>query len=212
MVTEVQSEWPRRVGRPCATDHRRRYGPRKSVEIVHVVRVGNTAGVGQRANQMIPFRVDVGRNVVRDLARVMTQSDALVKRHCAEKQRPAGGIGLLRAPEPHVVPTAGIVADGCSKARSSLRPNRYRLLTGASAYDRWSTVSAAIFTSLRRPERIGGVPPGRLHDGFDAGLVAHERHIERVARNAVLRQRHARHVVESGWCRMYSRQTIGSTT
>ena len=81
------------------------------------------ARLDKSADDVVTFGVDIGPDVVGDLAGIMAKADATVEGRVAKPKRPPV-IGLLRRqPEPDVMAAVGAVATGCSKARSCRRPS-----------------------------------------------------------------------------------------
>ena len=76
------------------------------------------------AMQVIALGVDVGADVVGDLAGVVAEADASVEACGAEPERRGRSDLSRRLPKADVVALVGAVADGFSKARSCFRPSK----------------------------------------------------------------------------------------
>ena len=114
----------------------------------------------EAAEQVVALVVDVRRRDVGDLAGGAAQADVRVVHRRADPDRSAIFARLLRASRiARDADAADCCPTGCSNAASSLRPNRYKLLTGASTSGRESTVSMPILRSLLMPSAAAGNQP-----------------------------------------------------
>ena len=92
----------------------------------------------------------------------------------------------------------GRPASAARRPRSCLRPNRNRLLTGASSSGRRKHGVGGDARAAGKRDRVGGIPAGGPHGAHDILLAADQADIDRVAGVAVARQGDARGLSEEG--------------
>ena len=154
------------------------------------------AGLSQIGEELVALIIDIGRNVMRDLARGVAQADLLIIGAGAHPDGPAVGIDLLRLPEAHVMALARIVSDRLLKGQILLAAEQIQVA------DRCIVVVPLEDRGARHPQTaaqshgIGRIPLGRQHDLFDFPLGADQRGVERIAGDVAARLGDARLVVQ----------------
>ena len=116
-------------------------------------------------DDLVALAIDVGRNVVRDLAGRVAQADVLVERRRADARAAAMLVELLRAPEAHVMAAPRIAADRLLERQVFLPPEEVEVAHGRAAYARSKTTSTAIRIELSSVSGSAGCHPPRAWRG-----------------------------------------------
>src|SRR5438046_1423116 len=82
------------------------------VKTVDDVRLGQIARFFQIVKQMVALGVNIGRDVMRDLAGCVAQPDALIECRRSDPDRSAAAVYFVAAPKADVLALARIGADG----------------------------------------------------------------------------------------------------
>ncbi len=149
-------------------------------------------------HQPVALRIDIWRDVMRDLPRGVAEAHAAVEGRRSEPAGASLAIQFRRFPKTHVMALARITPGGLFKRevflvaveeeiadrRAEIRPVKNRALRDVqAAADR---------------DRIRGIPAGGGQRGGHLVLRADERKIQRIAGNARARERDMRGIVEGG--------------
>jgi hypothetical protein len=168
------------------------------VEIIDGIALDKGAGIVEITEKMIALGIDVGRDVVRDLAGGVTYADSLVVRCRADPDWATVGVWHLRAPEPHVVAAARVVADWLLEGKVFLAAEQVEPADGCFVVGPREDGIGGNVEVASQAERRGWIPAGRPHRFLQLRLCGNECHIERIARMAVARSREPGAVVEGG--------------
>src|SRR4029079_14860198 len=101
------------------------------VEIGDIVGLCDLTRLDQIRDQAISLGIDIGRNVMRDLARRPGQARALIVRRRTDPAGAALGVTLFAFPEPDMIPLPRIVTDRLFKGEVLLAAKHVQRTDGS---------------------------------------------------------------------------------
>ena len=168
------------------------------MEIIYKSKIGQSPVLLEIVEQMIPFIIDFGVDMVSDLSCCFTQTYAFIERRGSKPKRATLGIQLSRAPKPNVMPLTGIIADRLLKRfiffASPQVQIAYRCIFVGAAED---GVGGDFKVSLQA-KRIRWIPTTILQDRRQLVFGTDESYVERISRVSVASAGNSRSIFE-GW-------------
>jgi hypothetical protein len=166
------------------------------MKAVDRVMLGKHSCMFKVQKQMVALLVNIGGDVMSDLAGRVAQAHALVVRGRSNPNRPALVANFFNSPEANMIPLPRVVADRLLKRQIFFATEEKEITDGSiNVRPRKHCVfrDCEIAANSQCGRRI---PFGRMHDRFHLLLRADEGHIERITRMIIACLRNPRIVVE----------------